>query len=414
MSIGAGAGFLAFTGLGGTFRATAGEITRDLPMRHSIALTAAFVGAFLVLANPAVAQAPGRYALRFDGVNDWVFGSSVPAAYSIDAIVRIGPLVTTNNSPHLISQFYVNAPIASCEHGGALIVGTPGRNVSYYIDDTICGPPGHLVTSGSVGQSWVHLTATFDGALQSLYIDGMLVGSISNGSPTFNAGLGIGGTVDNQNLGAQFEIAELRLWNHGLTAAEVRAGLRERSIAWNDPGLIAMYLFYEGSGQVVHDVTMHGWNLRLGNSAGVDVQDPIWIPASGATPFGAGCAGSGACVPGIAATGPIQPGAVDFQLSNALGGAPAFLLLGLDEAPNAALPYSLDPPFNTCLVQVAPVATFFVPSAGAGPCAGTATVTLQLPTALPAGFDFTTQWATIDPVVSGLGIALSQGLAVRL
>ena len=41
--------------------------------------------------------------------------------------------------------------------------------------------------------------------------------------------------------------------------------------------LVGWWPMNEGSGQVVHDWSGHGNNGTLGNSAGVDDQDPAWI-----------------------------------------------------------------------------------------------------------------------------------------
>jgi hypothetical protein len=42
--------------------------------------------------------------------------------------------------------------------------------------------------------------------------------------------------------------------------------------------LVGWWPMNEGSGQIIHDWSGHGNNGTLGNSAGVDAQDPAWIP----------------------------------------------------------------------------------------------------------------------------------------
>lgn len=394
--------------LSGPFHHMNQSIFRTIAVRQvpTLFLALAFAGALQ-------AQSQARHALRFDGTNDWCYRTGVPSARSFEAILRVGdPSPTTPSyAAALLSQHW--APDV-CNHGADVLV-FPTRALAFGVDIPNCRNSSYAI-SPPVGESWIHVAATFDGAVQRIYVDGVLQGQMSNTTPTWYTGLALGGDLSGRwYLGAQFEICEVRLWSRGLSAAEVQAHLSERSVATTDPDLIAMYFFYEGSGQVVHDVTGHGWDLRLGTSTGVDAADPTWVAAHGATPFGSGCSGSGSCTPWISATGPIHAGvsSLNVLLGNALGASAAVLIIGIDESPNVALPIRLSSD-GLCLLQVAPQWTMATLTTGTGACSGTASQTLPLSVTLPAGFDFTLQWVTLDPQVSGLGLAASGALAVRL
>ncbi|MCA8952845.1 MAG: LamG domain-containing protein [Planctomycetes bacterium] len=351
-----------------------------------------------------------RHALRFDGVDDWTLATGVPPARSFEAIARIVRPAAAGWGD-LWSQHLANGV---CDHGGAVSF-DGNRRVAFNLDIPGCSN-SNVAYSPPLGASWVHIAATYDGQTQRVYVDGVEHGTKTNLSPTWRSGLSLGGTTDRVWLGTRFEIAELRLWNHARSPAEVVAHLAEDSIAPNAPGLIALYRFDEGTGQLAYDSSPNGYTMRLGTTSGPDAADPVWIDAFGAAEFGSGCAGSGACIPSIATSGSVNclAGSFGIDLGNGLGGSAAFLAFGLAEAPNAPLPFYLDPPANTCAVLVSPVASVFAPVVGNGACAGVASYSVVVPQGCPPGFDLSAQWAVLDTAAPGLGIALSPALAIRL
>jgi hypothetical protein len=54
------------------------------------------------------------------------------------------------------------------------------------------------------------------------------------------------------------------------------------SITGPTPGLVALFLFNEGSGQTAFDSSGNGYHLQLGALAGADSADPAWIQAEAA------------------------------------------------------------------------------------------------------------------------------------
>lgn len=99
------------------------------------------------------------------------------------------------------------------------------------------------------------------------------------------------------------------------------------------------------------------------------------LPCGGATPYGAGCAGSGGFAPALSITGCAMPGQpISINVTQGLGGSSAVLMVSLAST-SAPLDASC-----TLLVQPSPLTISF-PLGGVAPGAGSA----SLPTVLPVG-----------------------------
>ncbi|HET6201403.1 MAG TPA: FG-GAP-like repeat-containing protein [Planctomycetota bacterium] len=141
----------------------------------------------------------------------------------------------------------------------------------------------------------------------------------------------------------------------------------------------------------------------------------------GVSVFGSACPGTGGFAPRAAVwptptgSGPVsvQPGGVvRFNLSRALGGAPAVLLLGTSNVTWAGTPLPL--PLGSlgmpsCSLLVSPDVQVPVVTQGTGPGLGRASVSLTVPS-VPglSGSVFYLQWYVVDP-----GPALAPGAASR-
>ncbi len=110
--------------------------------------------------------------------------------------------------------------------------------------------------------AWSHVALTFTGNRTYLYVDGELV---DNGGAepvvTSEGELEIGGSTD---TGEYFDgkIDEVRIYNRGLSAAEVGAD-KEASILTFKRGPVAAYSFDEGEGTTVEDVTGDGHTATI-------------------------------------------------------------------------------------------------------------------------------------------------------
>ncbi|HKB14956.1 MAG TPA: VCBS repeat-containing protein, partial [Planctomycetota bacterium] len=147
----------------------------------------------------------------------------------------------------------------------------------------------------------------------------------------------------------------------------------------------------------------------------------------GISVFGSGCPGSGGFVPRIAAwrllppPGPVAvtPGStLRMNLSRALGGGTAILVLGGSSATWAGLPLPLSLGFAgmpACSLLVSPDATIPVTTLGAGPGNGRGSLSFPIPS-LPSlsGTTIYGQWYVADPGPGLLPGAMSRGIGVNI
>jgi hypothetical protein len=119
-----------------------------------------------------------------------------------------------------------------------------------------------------VGQ-WVHLAGVYDGTQWLLYRDGVLV---ATSGPTMQGALqvtqtdwSIGSSGSGGDRFFQGQIAEVRIWNTGRSAASVISDMAT-TIAPDQAGLIAYYQFNETGGTTVLDATRNQNTGVLGGS----------------------------------------------------------------------------------------------------------------------------------------------------
>jgi len=127
----------------------------------------------------------------------------------------------------------------------------------------------------------------------------------------------------------------------------------------------------------------------------------------GIEPYGAGCEGSGGCVPELLMNGTPAPGQqINLSLSNGLGGAQSFLFVGTG---------ALSAPIGSgCSLLVANTLIHLaIPLGGAGPCNGSYTFPSVIPPNTPAGVTIYLQAFVADPA-KPVGIAASNGLKIEI
>ena len=163
-------------------------------------------------------------SLSFDGNNDWV---TVPDANSLD--------LTTG----MTLEAWVR-PTAGSLWRTAIIKETTGNLVYALYSASQVGsalrPASWIASQGINGtaamalNTWTHLATTFDGATWRLYVNGAQVASRALGTaiPVSTGALRFGG---NNIWGEWFQgqLDEIRVYNRGLSAAEVLAD-RDRPV----------------------------------------------------------------------------------------------------------------------------------------------------------------------------------------
>ncbi len=169
----------------------------------------------------------GRFgsALNFDGIDDVV---TVPDADSLD--FSVGMTIEAWVRPTQLTGYRV-AVIKEPSPGSlALTYAMYAQNGRYSVpayqvnmENRIRGPFG---TTQLPANTWSHVAGTYDGAVFRIYVNGIQVGSEGRrGLLTTSVGpLRIGGTLSYPEW-FKGQIDEVRLYNRGLTAAEVQADM---------------------------------------------------------------------------------------------------------------------------------------------------------------------------------------------
>jgi hypothetical protein len=175
--------------------------------------------------------APGRVAQAFsmDGVDDYVqFGDildGLNGGFTLDAWIQT---TATVGNKAIIAKYWTT--------GSSWVVRT-NENDPRKVDFTVCSPScesleGHavqLVSASDINDgAWHFIAATFDGATQRLYVDGVLEASATNTNPawTDNHHFCIGSFCDSSgNSFSTFGglIDEVEIYNRALSASEIQA-----------------------------------------------------------------------------------------------------------------------------------------------------------------------------------------------
>ncbi len=255
---------------------------------------------------------------------------------------------------------------------------------------------------------WTHVAATYDGALQRLFVNGVEVASVpGNGQPLMDQGslLHIGKGDPGSTFSAyevwNGDIDELRLWPFARTAAEIQSTMNlELSSV---PGLVSTWNLNTSTGFQDSSSTLHG--ASIGAVAFTNAAPALQsIPFPGARTAGASTAG---CLGAIEATIGSLP-----QRGNANF---AFVAHRLPTGASAAIVFgtrNLSAPFRILGVDlwVDPASVgFFVSPASLDPL-GSARFSLPIPGVGRPGFAFAGQFVFLDPC-GPQGITASTGLA---
>ena len=123
---------------------------------------------------------------------------------------------------------------------------------------------------------WVHVAFTFDGAIYSLYFDGILQGTYSHptsvpvtNSHPFTIGAWSASTSENYFNG---RISEVRLWNYARTSSEINSCMNKH-LTGTEPGLVGYWKLNEGTGSIVLDYSSNGKHGKInGGVSWVDGQ----------------------------------------------------------------------------------------------------------------------------------------------
>jgi hypothetical protein len=233
--------------------------------------------------QPARAQG-GAFALRFDGVSDYVtlgqtasvIGSGWHSAKTASVWIKpTGAAVCTGPDPATCDAVVGDKPRSWGISRGPL--GGSDRLWIWNYDGTF----DKIAVEYTAGE-WVQVALVHGGGLLKAYKNGLLVGSIASGatvSPVPGV-LHVGGIINNasRNWTYDGEIDELQLWNTARSDAQVAQDATQ-PLTGGETGLAAYYRMSNGSGSSLTDDSGHSWTgtLKDGGS-GVAPDVPIaWV-----------------------------------------------------------------------------------------------------------------------------------------
>ena len=232
------------------------------------------------------ADAPGQKkkasaALQFDGATQ---STITPDADDLDLTTAftiemwIKPADAAGSLQHLLSKWgccteasYHLALTNEFGKDGGLQLGTRSGGLnSFLLSNT-------LLQDGV----WQHVAATFDNGEGKLYINGLLDAvqagmRVPQVSPTL-VSLARQKSLDGF-IGKYYNglMDEVRVWSVARTAVEIAANMNVK-LTGNEPGLVAYWPMDEGTGDLAADFTGKGHDMQLGNAAGADAGDPVWV-----------------------------------------------------------------------------------------------------------------------------------------
>ncbi|MEG3972879.1 DUF4347 domain-containing protein, partial [Microcoleus sp. T2B6] len=103
---------------------------------------------------------------------------------------------------------------------------------------------------------WHHVAAVYNGSTMSLYIDGVLQGTLNGVAAiptnTFDVLIGANQEVTGRNFNGQID--EVRVWNTARTQAQIQGSINQ-NIDPNTAGLLGYWKFDEGAGVTASDIS---------------------------------------------------------------------------------------------------------------------------------------------------------------
>lgn len=208
-----------------------------------------------------------NYSLSFDGTNDYVnIGNSLPAVgdFTIECWVKI-PTTATGTC------YFLGSNTGTC--AGNLLQYTVASNTLTFFERPNCTGVGIDYIVSLDDNTWHHLAGVRSGSSMYLYLDGKQVGT---GTAYNNTGMTTFRFGNRNTTYYQGVIEEVRIWNVGRTAQQIKSGMYN-TVAASSTGLLAYYKLNEGSGQTVGDATANAYNGTRGANSSSASDDPTWL-----------------------------------------------------------------------------------------------------------------------------------------
>jgi hypothetical protein len=185
--------------------------------------------------------------LQFDGIGNYVLLPSINAgsAFSIEAWFNFEDFTALTSQITIFKDSYVNGSF-----GSIYMSGDDGTNfdIEWWFNSDY-----RLGASGPSKQTWYHFVFVSDGATVKIYIDGALR-TAGDYAVSFNNDLEVG-TGDGAGYWKGM-VDEIRIYNRALSVSEVTA--HYNGTFSNESGLLGLWHFDEGSGEIVVDSSGNG------------------------------------------------------------------------------------------------------------------------------------------------------------
>jgi len=218
---------------------------------------------FQAAVNTPVIETPvgGKSQLLFDGVDDYIelpadgLGSGEIGAFTAELWLRV------TSSPGNWGYALLRSRDANIGTG-IYWLGVNGNDASkLYYGAAANGQHADGNTGVLIDNAWHHLALTYDGDVQSVYLDGELkaskaIGVITNSRSSNKIGIGSSAhTPSNRPIGGQ--VAEVRIWNYARSAADILAS-KDSQLSGSEEGLVGYWPLAEGYGTTVTDRSPSG------------------------------------------------------------------------------------------------------------------------------------------------------------
>jgi hypothetical protein len=129
---------------------------------------------------------------------------------------------------------------------------------------------------------WQHVAVTFDNGTVRIYVDGELdVETTGNLAPQNSATPLSLGRQDAPSFTCCYYdgvMDEVRIWSVARTQRDIQKNMEKKINTQQLPAdLLAYWRMDEGAGDNAFDLTLNGFDMRLGNAVGSDAADPVWV-----------------------------------------------------------------------------------------------------------------------------------------
>lgn len=218
--------------------------------------------------------ASDNYALKFDGIDDYVMildDESLDLTTGITIEVWIKVDSVSPRHMHFISK---NEGYGSSDKAYAL--NTDGDLRPYIFLGQICTPWTN--SPALKANTWTHIAGTFDGSFRRFYLNGELQYEVScsPGSQLYENDLPL--LLGRLNNFAQYlkgEMDEARVWRVARSQEEIQEFMYNElpSSEITNPDLVGYWTFNEGSGVIVNDQSIY-------ENDGGFVNSPIWVEST--------------------------------------------------------------------------------------------------------------------------------------